>query len=237
MSLELLPCVEGLVAVNKPAGLVVIPGRGPEDRVCARDLLAEQLHRAVWVCHRIDRDTSGVVLFALDAEIHRRVSIAFERGEVHKRYLAIVQGRVTAPLEIDLPLAAARKHKVRVALPGEAGKPARTLVRPVETFRNASAVECEPLTGRQHQIRVHLRAEGHPLLVDHQYGRRQALTERDLGGTQETVVLSRTPLHAARLEIEALELVVEAPPPADLLRVLELLRTGGESTAGSSLEG
>lgn len=224
MTLELLPCVDGLVAVNKPAGLLVIPGRGPSESTCLRDLLARQLGRTIWVCHRIDRDTSGVVLFATDPERHRLVSLAFERGEVHKRYLALVQGRVVGPLDISLELVQARKQKMRVALPGEEGKPSRTLVRPLEVFARASAVECEPLTGRQHQLRVHLRAKGHPLLVDHQYGRREPLTEKDLGGDSDEVVLARTPLHARRLELAALGLAVEAPLPPDLARTLEILR-------------
>lgn len=228
--LELLPCIDGLVAVNKPPGVLVIPGRGGEAEPCLRDLLARQLGRQVWVCHRIDRDTSGVVLFATDAERHRRVSLAFERGEVRKRYLAIVQGDVKAPMDIELALVAARKQKMRVALPGEEGKPSRTLVRPREHFARASAVECEPLTGRQHQLRVHLRARGHPLLFDHQYGRRAPWSERELGGASDAVALARTPLHAERLELEALGLVVEAPLALDLVRTLEVLRTSSVRT-------
>jgi RluA family pseudouridine synthase len=223
VTLELLPCVEGLVAVNKPAGLLVIPGRGP-DSTCLRDLLVKHLGRPVWVCHRIDRDTSGVVLFATDEERHRAVSLAFERGEVEKRYLAVVQGCIREPLDIELALVPSRKQKMRVALLGEEGKPSRTLVRPAEIFQRATAVECEPLTGRQHQIRVHLMAKGHPLLVDHQYGRREPMTEKDLGGASDEVVLARTPLHAERLVLRALEVSVEAPLPSDLVRTLEVLR-------------
>ncbi len=224
MILELLPCVEGLVAVNKPPGLLVIPGRAPADATCLRDLLASQLGRPVWVCHRIDRDTSGVVLFATSAERHREVSLAFEHGQVKKRYLAIVQGCVRGPLDIDLALVQARKQKMRVALPGEEGKPSRTLVRPRELFARATAVECEPLTGRQHQLRVHLRAKGHPLLLDHQYGRKEPWSERDLGGETDEPVLARTPLHAEWLSLESLGLLVQAPLPQDMTRTLELLR-------------
>lgn len=183
MSVTLLTPVgaTGLVAIDKPAGALVIPGRGEEGGPCLRDLLAKQLGREVWVVHRIDWDTTGVLLFALDAASHREASLAFEHGEVEKRYVALVQGRVTAPLDIALPLASARKQKMRVALPGEQGKEARTLVRPRQVFEQASLVECEPLTGRQHQIRVHLRAKGHPLLFDHQYGRREPLTAKESG--------------------------------------------------------
>lgn len=202
----------GLVAVEKPPGLLVIPGRTPEDHECARDRLSKQLGQRVWVCHRIDRDTSGIVLFALDADAHRAASMAFENGEVKKRYLALVEGAVTAPLDIDTPMTEARKGKMRVVFPGEqGGKPARTLVKPVRTAEHFTLVECEPLTGRQHQIRVHLKSAGHPLLFDHQYGHKTPLTRNG-------VTLSRTPLHASRLVIESLGVAVESPLPEDLQR-------------------
>jgi 23S rRNA-/tRNA-specific pseudouridylate synthase len=129
-----------------------------------------------------------------------------------------------------------RKGRMRVARPGEPGKPSRTRVRPVETFVRASLVEAEPLTGRTHQIRVHLLEMGHPLLVDHQYGRAEPLLEKELGGTGDAVVLARTPLHAARLEWPALPgveaRVMEALLPEDMARALELLRAAGTSRAG-----
>lgn len=214
MQLVVLAQREGLVAVDKPPGLLVIPGRDPQDRVCAKDLLAAQLGRRVWVCHRIDRDTSGVLLFATDAQAHRAASMAFEHGEAKKKYLALVEGVVAAPLDIALPLAEGRKGKMRV---GDDGKPARTLVRPVETFANASLVECEPLTGRQHQLRVHLKAQGHPLLFDHQYGRKEPLVLGD-------VTLARTPLHAAWLGIASLGFEASSPLPPDLAGVVAALR-------------
>lgn len=216
MHLVVLASKDGLVAVAKPPGLLVIPGRNPEHQACARDLLATQLGQRVWVCHRIDRDTSGVVLFATDEQAHRAASMAFEQGLAKKKYLALVEGVVEGPLDIELPLAEGRKGKMRV---GDDGKASRTLVRPVETFTNASLVECEPLTGRQHQIRVHLKAKGHPLLFDHQYGRKDPLPLGDF-------VLSRTPLHAASLVIESLGIDVTAPLPEDLAAAVAQLRKG-----------
>lgn len=220
------PGAHGLVAVDKPAGLLVIPGSTPgqADGECVRDVLAAQLGRPVWPVHRIDRDTSGVLVMALDANAAREAAQAFEEGTAKKRYLAIVQGVVRGPLDIDLPLMEGRRRKMKVAPAGLDGKPSRTLVRPLETFPKASLVECEPLTGRQHQLRVHLMAKGHPLLVDHQYGRRQPLLERDLGGEGDAVVLERTPLHAASLELPALGFRAEAPLPADMEATLVRLR-------------
>lgn len=198
---------DGLVAIDKPPGLLVIPGRDPVGRATAKSLLELQLQTKIWVCHRIDRDTSGVVVFATNAEAHRRASMAFERGDAKKTYLALVEGAVSSPLEIDLPLVEGRKGKMRLAFPGEDGKASKTLVRPREQLRGATLVECEPLTGRQHQIRVHLKAQGHPLLFDHQYGRKEPLVVGD-------VTLARTPLHAAKLVLEGWS--VESPLPADL---------------------
>ena len=109
MNLVVLASKDGLVAVAKPPGVLVIPGRTPEDQRCARDMLATQLGQRVWVCHRIDRDTSGVVLFATDEKAHRAASMAFEQGLAKKKYLALVEGVVSAPLDIDLPLAEGRK--------------------------------------------------------------------------------------------------------------------------------
>lgn len=226
--LELLTPVgaRGLVVVNKPPGMLVIPGRAgdAEEGPCVRDALAAQLGRPVMVVHRIDRDTSGALVLALDAESHRQASMAFEHGAVSKRYLAIVQGAVRGPLDIELALMEARKRKMKVAPAGLLGKPSRTLVTPLETFARASLVECQPLTGRQHQIRVHLMAKGHPLLVDHQYGRRQPMSAKDLGGEGDAPVLSRTPLHASRVELPSMGLTAEAPLPADLVETLRLLR-------------
>ncbi len=207
MTLRLLLQQPGLIAIDKPAGLAVIPGRveGPN----ARSLIQTQLGQPVWVVHRLDRDTSGVLLFALDAETHREVSMAFEAGLVKKRYLALVEGRVTAPLDLNYPLEPGRKGRVRVA---PEGKEARTLVRPLETFASATLVEAEPLTGRTHQIRVHLSHAGHPLVFDHQYQH----------GTQSPLI-GRTPLHAASLEWKGL--TIESPLPEDFEAALRALRS------------
>jgi tRNA pseudouridine32 synthase/23S rRNA pseudouridine746 synthase/23S rRNA pseudouridine955/2504/2580 synthase len=227
VNLTILAQERGLVAIDKPAGLLVLPGRNEDDRVCARDLLAAQLGREIWPCHRIDRDTSGVVLFATDPKVNRTVSMAWnEEGVVTKRYVALVKGRVRGPLDIDLPIAEGRKGKMRVALEGEDGKPSRTLVEVREAFERASLVGCEPLTGRQHQLRVHLAAKGHPLLFDHQYGRKHPLLAQDLGGVGKAAVLSRTPLHAEFLSVTVVNFEVRSGLPADMAAALEVLRSG-----------
>ncbi|WNG17374.1 RluA family pseudouridine synthase [Cystobacter fuscus] len=220
----------GVLAVDKPAGMLVIPGRSEDSAPSLREVLEAELKRKVFVVHRLDRDTSGVVVFALTPEVHRTLSMAFEAGAVHKHYLALVEGRLEAPVVVDAALAPARKGRMRVARPGEEGKPSTTRIQPVEVFSSASLVEAEPLTGRTHQIRVHLLSLGHPLLVDHQYGRDTPWTARELGGEGQDVVLARTPLHAARLEWPALPGVgarrLESPLPGDMARTVGLVRQG-----------
>jgi RluA family pseudouridine synthase len=218
----------GLVAVDKPAGMPVIPGRTEEGGPPLRERLEAQLGQRLWVVHRLDRDTSGVLLFALDARAHRTASVAFEHGAADKRYLALVSPPLPGALRVDAALVPARRARMRVAGPGEEGKPAVTELAPVETFGDVALVEARPLTGRTHQIRVNLRHAGAPLLVDPQYGRPEAVTEARLGGVSDAVVLARTPLHAARLVLPGAEglppVDVSAPLPADMSHALALLR-------------
>ena len=219
---------EGLLAVDKPAGVPVIPGRSESAGLALRGRLEEQLGRPLWVIHRLDRDTSGVLLFALDAATHRAASLAFEQGLPRKEYLALVSPPLPAALLVEAALVPARRSRMRVAGPGENGKAAVTELAPVDAWGDVGLVEARPLTGRTHQIRVHLRHAGAPLLVDPQYGRPDPVTERALGGGSDGVVLARTPLHAARLVLPGSKglpsLDVRAPFPADMARAVELLR-------------
>jgi tRNA pseudouridine32 synthase/23S rRNA pseudouridine746 synthase len=218
-----------VLAVDKPAGRLVIPGRGTDERSLREEL--EAVHGRLWVVHRLDRGTSGVLLFARTAEAHRTLNLAFDRGEPAKRYVALVRGVPAPERRIDLPIAPARRGRMRPARPGDPrGKAAATVVRLLEAFPARSwsggplaLVEALPETGRTHQIRVHLAAVGLPLAVDPDYGDRAPL------GPEGAPLLARTPLHAARLEIAhpaGGRLVVEAPWPADLAATVEALRRG-----------
>lgn len=220
-----------ILVVNKPAGRLVIPGRGA-DETSLREELEARFGR-LWVVHRLDRGTTGVLLFARTAEAHRAANLAFDRGEPRKRYLAIVAGAPPEERRIDLPIAPARRGRMRPARRGDPrGKAAVTVVRRLELFPDRAwaggglaLVEALPETGRTHQIRVHLAAEGFPLAVDPDYG-----DEGPLRGPDGRILLERTPLHAARLELRHPSgggaLAVEAPLPGDMAAALEALRGG-----------
>lgn len=216
-----------LIAVAKPAGVVVIPARAEEAEPCLHAALEASRGERLWVVHRLDRDTSGVVLFARTAEEHRRLNGLFERRLVQKRYLAWTRGAPPAAEGvIDTPLHSARKGKMRPAAASEAGAlPSRTRYRVLRRWEGLAcgtvcAVEASPETGRQHQIRVHLRSVDAPLVVDPVYGRASRVMQTELGGTGDAVALGRLSLHAAEVALASAEgapLRVEAPLPDDLL--------------------
>lgn len=200
-----------LVAIDKPAGPVVVPGRDGGPSILA-ELSASRGER-LWVVHRLDAGTSGVLVFARDAAAHRHLSLAFEGRDVEKVYLAVVRG--VPPwdaITVEVPLHAARRGKMRPAAPGEQGaRDARTDLRVIERGTDRALVEARPRTGRQHQIRVHLRYAGFPLLLDPLYGAR---THPEI---------DRTPLHAARIDLphpDGGRRVIESPLPADVARLL-----------------
>ncbi len=220
-----------LLAVNKPAGRLVIPGRGRDETSLVEELSA--LHGRLWVVHRLDRGTTGVLVFARSAAAHRALNLAFDRGEPRKRYLALVAGTPSPELRVDVALAPARRGRMRPARPGDPrGKPSATLFRLIEAFPprpwaggTLSLVEALPETGRTHQIRVHLAHAHHPLAFDPDYG-----PEEPLLGPDGRTLIARTPLHASRLELvhpgSGLPLVMEAPLPEDMAVAVEALRAG-----------
>ncbi len=221
---------EALLAIDKPAGRLVIPGRVAGE-VSLREELAP-IHGPLWVVHRLDRGTSGVLLFARTAAAHRHLNLQFERGEPRKTYLALVAGRPPDRFECAAGIAPARKGRMKAVPAGDPrGKAARTTFRVLERFEPAGGpgplalVEASPETGRTHQIRVHLREAGFPLAFDPDYGGAEPLR----GGDGE-VLVARTPLHAAALALRhpaGEPLVVSAPWPEDLAAALQRWRDGG----------
>jgi tRNA pseudouridine32 synthase/23S rRNA pseudouridine746 synthase len=237
---------DAVLAVAKPAGIVVVPARNEDPAASLRHVLERERGERLWVVHRLDRDTSGVVLFARTADAHRALNTAFERHEARKTYWAVVRAAPPAVRgTIGVPLHGARKGKMRPASPGEEGAQAALTEYDVLGGWNLPALqpallEVRPRTGRQHQVRVHLRSVGAPLLVDPLYGGSSTVTERGLGLAGERVLCSRLTLHALRLECpvpwQSEPLRVEAPIPEDLaglLQALDAAAQAADSGAGS----
>ncbi len=160
--------------VNKPAGLLSVPGKGPEKADCliAR-LLA--LHPQVLLVHRLDTDTSGVMVFAMNKEAQGALGQQFEKRQTKKVYLARLWGRLSPEAgQVDLPLIVDWPNRPRQHVNHETGRPAQTDWRvvkhsPAEAKRPETRVRLMPLTGRSHQLRVHMAALGHPILGDPLY--------------------------------------------------------------------
>jgi tRNA pseudouridine32 synthase / 23S rRNA pseudouridine746 synthase len=183
---ELIYRDDTLLVVNKPAGLLAVPGRGADKQDCLSVRLQKEFPDAL-VVHRLDMATSGLIVFARGAEMQRHLSRMFREREIDKRYVALVKGRVE-PLtgEVDLPIAADWPNRPLRKIDVETGKPSLTRYRVLSYDNEAAAtsphdtqdkfilvtsrVELEPVTGRTHQLRVHMSAIGHPIVGDALYG-------------------------------------------------------------------
>jgi tRNA pseudouridine32 synthase/23S rRNA pseudouridine746 synthase len=203
-----------MVIVSKPSGQATAPGGGIEAGASLQEKVAEHIGGKAVIVHRLDRDTSGVIVFARDVETHRRLSVLFETRQVGKTYLALVEGHTDAMTgEVAEPLRAFGSGRVAV---DPAGKEAVTRYVVKERLPAADLLEVTPVTGRRHQIRVHLYAIGHPVLGDSRYGEL-----RPVGGA------GRLMLHAVELTIpdpDGPPLVVRSEPPPDFLEILEAHR-------------
>lgn len=158
------------VVASKPAGLLSVPGRGDAKRASALTYLAAR-HGPVHAVHRLDMDTSGLIIFARSIEVHRTLSDAFANRTVSKTYHARVHGRPDADAGlIDLPIGRDWNERPRRQVDLQTGKPSRTRWAVEATGPDTSLLRLEPDTGRTHQLRVHLAAFGHPILGDRLYG-------------------------------------------------------------------
>ena len=183
---------QDLLVLSKPAGLLCVPGRGPDKQDC---LSARAQHHwpGALIVHRLDQATSGLVLMARHAEAQRSLGRAFEQRLVHKRYVAVVQGWLGDAdglwQDIRLPIAADWERRPLRVIDTARGQPSHTRWRVLahDAARGTTRVELEPVTGRTHQLRVHLAALGHPILGDRLYADApgQAGTDRLLLHAQE----------------------------------------------------
>jgi len=229
-----------IVVVNKPADLVVHPSRGHQTGTLVNALVHhyQELSQVggplrAGIVHRLDRDTTGVILVVRDERVHEEIALQFERRETVKEYIAVCEGRIELDGDlIDAPIGKCRRDRLRMAIGGRNAKPAQTVYEVAERPGPFSIVRCFPKSGRTHQIRVHLRYLGHPIVADALYGHRNALYLSDLTGGEhpptEEPLLERQALHARRLTLRhpALErqMTFEAPLPEDMERAIAALR-------------
>ncbi len=167
------------VVASKPAGMLSVPGRGP----LLQDCLLSQLQSRfgdLLVVHRLDMATSGLIVFARNADAQRKLNRAFAERAVEKRYVATVDGVVVADSgEIDLPLSADWPNRPLQRVDHAAGKPSVTRYRVLERAPTSTRLSLRPITGRAHQLRVHLLALGHPILGDALYAPLSARTRAE----------------------------------------------------------
>jgi RluA family pseudouridine synthase len=184
---DILYSDESIIVLNKPAGLAVLPdGWEPEVPYLLKLLEAE--YGKLWVVHRLDKSTSGVMVFARTAEAHRALNTQFEQRAVRKVYHALVEGNPAwRERSARHPLRADVGHRHRTVVNAKTGKPAETGFRVLKRWPENALLEAAPLTGRPHQIRAHSAALGYPILGDVLYG------------ALETDLIARPALHAQSL--------------------------------------
>jgi 23S rRNA pseudouridine1911/1915/1917 synthase len=243
---------EFIIAVDKASGISVGADRWDNAKDRLDKLLAAYYAEKpvnphlppprIFTVHRIDRETSGLVVFARDRETHKRLSAAFETRQVTKQYLAVVHGRPSwTETSCDLPLVPDGDKRHRTIIDRYRGKKSQTLFRLLLTAGNYSLVEALPATGRTHQIRVHLASLGHPVVNDPLYGSLKPVFlssfKRGWRGDplDEKPLLARLGLHAAKLLLPdhgpdpASPLLLEAPPPRDLGALIRQMERNGHS--------
>jgi 23S rRNA pseudouridine1911/1915/1917 synthase len=229
--------------VNKPPRMVTHPAKGHWTGTLVNALqfhydslstLAGE-HRP-GIVHRLDRDTSGLLIVAKDDRAHRQLALQFEERTIRKEYLAVVAGVPQRDRDyIERPIGPhpTNREKMAIRLPEDGGKAAVTYYEVLERFRGFAFLRCSPMTGRTHQIRIHLTHAGHPIVADKLYSGRDRLMLGDLAGPDhpdaEKLLLDRQALHAHSLYLthpfsgESLNLT--APLPDDMTGLLDALRT------------
>jgi RluA family pseudouridine synthase len=233
---------EALLAINKPAGLPTLPDGYDLSAPYVRNLLEPEYGR-LWIVHRLDKDTSGVLVLARSAQAHRSLNMQFDAHQAHKVYHALVVGSPAwEETSVEMPLRPDGDRRHRTVVDPERGKPALTELRLLERFGDHSLVEASPRTGRTHQIRAHLAALGFPLAGDMLYGENRGIFPTELepgyqrggaggraeGKAGERALIQRPALHAWSLEVRHPlrdePLRFEAPYPEDFAAALRQLR-------------
>ena len=237
---QILSETENWVAINKPSGLLSVPDR--EGKEVSLKQLLQKKYGTIFAVHRLDRDTSGVILFAKNESAHRHLSQQFEQRSTIKIYVGLVVGKPEPlTLLIDSPI---KEHPV---IPGKMithrnGKPSQTEYTVIETLSPYSWVTFQLHTGRSHQIRVHMQSIGYPLACDTTYGDGQPILlsrfkpkyKISKDEESERPLLNRLALHALRLQFQDLDgkpITIEADLPKDLqVTILQLRKYARKTT-------
>ena len=235
MKIERLYEDDDLIIVNKPATVLSIPDRFNAALPSMKKLLQDALGQQLWVVHRIDRDTSGVMAFAKNEMAHKYMSGLFEHHDIGKFYAGLVLGKPSPESgRIDFPITEHPVIKGKMTI-AKKGKESVTDYRVVESWPSYSLVQWQIHTGRTHQIRVHMQSIGHPLVCDELYGdgkpiflssikRNYKLSKSE---EAERPLLNRLALHAYRLNFvgpKGNEIIAEAPIPKDMAACISQLR-------------
>jgi len=229
-----------LLVVSKPAGVVVHPGAGNPDATLVNGLLAYRPALAVLpragIVHRLDKDTSGLMLVAASLPAHNALVKALQRREVARSYLAVTEGRMVAGQDIDKPIGRDPFARTRQSVRDD-GKPALTRVRIKARYRAHTLVVAQLETGRTHQIRVHLASVGYPLVGDRRYGARGRIPLDASADLRRCIdEFRRQALHAYRLKfshpLSGETLAFQVEPPADFQRLVMLLEQDAQSHDG-----
>jgi tRNA pseudouridine32 synthase / 23S rRNA pseudouridine746 synthase len=217
--MEILYQDDSIFAVNKPSGLLTIRDGYNPDLPTVKSMLEKEFGRC-WIVHRLDKETSGILIVARNEETHRSLNMAFENRQIQKTYHAIIVGLpLEQQFEIKFPLKVDGDRKHRTVVDDEKGKPAKSTVLVLESFNGYSLVEIMPNTGYTHQIRAHLSSAGYPILGDPLYHRPDFI---------QSDIIARTALHAFQISFihpfTNSSMILKADYPEDFSNILTFLR-------------
>jgi 23S rRNA pseudouridine955/2504/2580 synthase/23S rRNA pseudouridine1911/1915/1917 synthase len=231
-NIEIIYQDDDIVIVNKPSGIISIPDQHTDESKTLVGILKKQLNQKIWVVHKIDKDTTGVLVFAKNAEIHRNISMQFQNSQIYKKYIALLsgvleenEGTISKPILIS-----GREASIGITV-----KESITEFKVLERFKSYTLVEAMPLRCRRHQIRIHFWSLGHPLAIDAEYGVSDPIMLSGLKRNYkvkkckpEKPLISRLTLHAQFLTLtlpsSGIEKSFEAPLPKDFELTLKQLK-------------
>ncbi len=215
------------IIINKPPFIATLEDRNDSENILA---LARQFEADAQVCHRLDKETSGVLAIARNPEVYRHLSMQFENREVNKIYHAVVEGIHSFNNQlVDAPILKQNDGTVKIS---RSGKDAQTYFNTLQTYKNYTLVECRPITGRMHQIRIHLAFLKASITGDDLYGGKPFYVSSVKRGfnlkkmTEEQPLMKRVALHAFSLEfalMDSTKLTIEAPYPKDFQALIRQL--------------